>query len=117
MTTNSPTKSEQTGRSLKGLSHDTIFTLLSSYRRRVVLDLLLSHDRSLTLTDLRNEIIEQEQDREITDIPGEDVEEVHAVLHHIHIPKLAEAGVVTYDKERHIVEPTEEISQVESFLP
>ncbi|WP_425607776.1 DUF7344 domain-containing protein [Natrinema salsiterrestre] len=117
MTTNSPTESQQSGAELEDLSHDTVFTLLSDHRRRRVLELLLSHDRPLTITDLRNEVVEQEQNREITNIPREDVKEVHAALHHNHIPKLAEAGVVIYDQERSIVEPTGKISQVDPFLP
>lgn len=34
-----------------------------------------------SLTDLRNEIIEKEQDTEITEIPGEQVKQVHIRLH------------------------------------
>ncbi|WP_449289388.1 DUF7344 domain-containing protein [Natrinema versiforme] len=81
--------------------------MLSHQRRRAVLDLLLTHDQLLTVSDIRNEIIEKEQDTEITEIPSEQVKQVHISLHHVHIPKLAEEGVISYDPNRNLVEPTE----------
>ncbi|WP_449289238.1 DUF7344 domain-containing protein [Natrarchaeobius oligotrophus] len=76
---------------------DETLRLISHHRRRAILDLLLIHDRPLTLTDLRNEVVEKEQDTEITEIPSEQVKEAHISLHHVHIPKLEEEGVVNYD--------------------
>lgn len=116
VTTNSPTEEEGMGSSVEDMPLDTVFTLLSHHRRRAVLELLFTHDRALTLTDLRNEVVESEQGAEITEIPREEVKRVHASLHHVHIPKLAEAGVITYDQDRKIVEPTESISRLEPFL-
>ncbi|WP_083902808.1 DUF7344 domain-containing protein [Natrinema versiforme] len=116
MTTDSTNDGSEMDPRLDSLSLDTVYTLLSHNRRRAVLDLLLTHDRALTLTDLRNEVVEWEENAEITDIPGEKVKQVHADLHHVHIPKLTEAGVVIYDTDRNVVEPTEELSQIEPFL-
>lgn len=116
VTTESPNKGSEMSSRLDSLSLDTIFTLLSHDRRRAVLDLLLTHDRALTLSDLRNEVVEWEENAEITEIPGEKVKQVHADLHHVHIPKLVEAGVVIYDTDRNVVEPTEELGQMEPFL-
>lgn len=101
---------------IEDVSLDAIFDLLSHHRRRAILKLLLTHDRALTLTDLRNEILETDQEVEITEIDGEQVKRVHASLHHTHVPKLAEAGIVVYDRDRHVVEPTEKISRLEPFL-
>lgn len=116
MTTDSPNEGSEMASRVDSLSLDTVYTLLSHNRRRAVLDLLLTHDRALTLTDLRNEVVEWEENAEITEIPGEKVKQVHTELHHVHIPKLTEAGVVIYDTDRKIVEPTEELSQIEPFL-
>lgn len=117
MTTDSPTEKEGMGSSIEGMPLDTVHTLLSHHRRRAVLELLLTHDRALTLTDLRNELVESEQGAEITEISGEAVKRVHASLHHTHVPKLAEAGIVDYDQERKIVEPTETLRRLEPFYP
>lgn len=106
---------EEVSRSIERTSLDNIFDLLSHRRRRAVLDLLLTHDRPLSLTDLRNEVVEREQDTEITKIPEQRVRGVHVDLYHVHIPKLVEAGVVTYDQDRKLVEPTEKLSELEPF--
>ncbi|WP_226042439.1 hypothetical protein [Natrinema sp. DC36] len=98
------------------VSVDEILELLSHQRRRAVLDFLLTHDRPLTLTDLRNEVVEKEQGTEITEIPSKQVQQVHISLHHVHIPKLEEKEVINYDSSRNLVEPTEELSQLEPFL-
>jgi len=116
VTTNSPTKQDGLGTCSTGLSHDAAFTLLSHRRRRAVLYLLLAQDRALTLRDLRNEIIEREHSTEITALDDEQVKQTLLSLHHVHIPKLSEAGIITYDQDRMIVEPTEKLEEMESFL-
>lgn len=116
MTTNSSTEQDGPGAYSDGLSHDSVFTLLSHHRRRTVLNLLLVQDRALTLRDLRNEIVEREHDTKITELDDEEVKQTLVSLYHVHIPKLAEADIVTYDQDRKIVEPTEKLEQMESFL-
>ncbi|WP_425498617.1 DUF7344 domain-containing protein [Natrinema salinisoli] len=37
-------------------------------------------------------------------------------MHHVHIPKLEDKGVVNYDSNRNFVEPTEKLTQLESLL-
>ncbi|WP_312908275.1 DUF7344 domain-containing protein [Natronosalvus caseinilyticus] len=98
------------------VSVDEILELLSHQRRRAVLDFLLTHDRPLTLNDLRNEVVEEEQNTDITEIPSQQVKQTHISLHHVHIPKLEDKGVVNYDPNRNIVEPTEKLTQLEPFL-
>ena len=95
---------------------DEILELISNQRRRAVLELLLTHDQPLTINDLRNEVVEKEQDTEITEIPSEQVKEVHISLHHVHIPKLEERELISYDSNRNIVESTGKLNQLEPFL-
>ncbi|WP_449421061.1 DUF7344 domain-containing protein [Salinadaptatus halalkaliphilus] len=66
----------------------------------------------MTLRDLRNEIVEKEHRAEITEIDGKQANQILVSLHHVHIPKLAEADFVVYDQERKIVEPTEKLSRL-----
>ena len=101
---------------MEHLSFDTVFSLLSHRRRRVVLELLLTHDRGLTLRDLRNEIVEKEYGAEIIEANNDQVKQTLVSLYHIHIPVLAEAGLVIYDQDRMLVEPTEKIGLLEPLL-
>ena len=113
---NGEPQSEEITIPVEGTSVDGILELISHQRRRAILDLLLTHDRPLTITDLRNEVVEKEQGTVITKIPSEQVKQAHISLHHVHIPKLEEKGVVNYDSNRNIVEPTEKLSQLEPIL-
>lgn len=99
------------------LALDTIFDLLSHRYRRKVVDLLTTHDQGLTMNDIRNKVAEQEQDANITDISSEWVEQLHLMLHHVHLPKLADAGVVHYDHEQQLVEPTQKLDLLDQYLP
>ncbi|MFA9501151.1 hypothetical protein ACERIM_00035 [Natrinema sp. H-ect1] len=112
---NGESQSEEMPLPVEETSVDELLKLISHQRRRAILDLLFTHDRPLTITDLRNEVVEKEQDAEITEIPSERVKQVQISLHHVHIPKLEEKGVVNYDSNRKIVEPTEKLSQLEPF--
>lgn len=37
---------------------------------------------------------------------GDSVERIHVCLYHVHVPKLAAAGLVAYERERDVVEVT-----------
>jgi hypothetical protein len=91
------------------LALDTIFDLLSHRYRRKVIDLLTTYDRGLTTSDIRNLVAEQERDADITEIPSDWVEQLHLTLHHVHLPKLADAGVIHYDHKQQLVEPTQKL--------
>jgi len=69
-------------------------------RRRTVVSVLARtpHER-VTLTGLAVVVASVEQDEDLTRIDQSTLEEVQTTLHHIHLPKLAEAGFVEYDAE------------------
>ena len=81
-----------------------LFDVLSHRRRRYVLSLLRDH-RSLTIADLADCIAEIEQDCPITEIPADEVLYVYISLYHNHLPKLSDAGLIRYNREREIVGP------------
>lgn len=116
MTTNSPTEQEGADSHQESLSPDTVLSLLSHHHRRVVLNLLLTQDRALTLRDLRNEIVEKEHGTVITEVDGKQAKQTLVSLHHVHIPMLAETDLVVYDQERKVVEPTKKLNRLEPFL-
>lgn len=77
------------------LSLNAIFGLLVAEHRRNVLYALRRHAEPVSLGDLADEVAPDETTE--TDV-------VAAALHHVHLPKLAEADVVTYDAEAGTVE-------------
>ena len=79
------------------------FSLLSSRRRRFALRVLADHE-SITLADLADEVAIREYGGPITRISADDVLRTYLSLYHAHVPKLVDAGVVTYDQDEDTVE-------------
>jgi len=71
--------------------------LLGSERRQTVLERLVAADgRTHSLRSLSTAVAEIERDSEIGAIPAD---RVSISLHHAHLPKLDDAGVIDYDSE------------------
>ncbi|AHF99877.1 hypothetical protein HALLA_14845 [Halostagnicola larsenii XH-48] len=95
---------------------DTVLELCRVEHRRIVLAILLKDRRALTLNDLTKEIVRHNHRMSITDVPSETVSRIHLSVVHQHVPKLADAKVITYDRERQLVEPTDRLDGLESSL-
>lgn len=85
------------------IAHDTVFDLLSHAYRRALLDCLEQHGPSLAVADAAEEVATRNSSCSIEDVPAEDIERVYLSLYHSHVPKLADEGAVTYDRERGVV--------------
>lgn len=79
---------------------NTLFSILSSERRRYALYCLQQYRNPMTLADLADEVARLETGEEtVAAIPAEDVKTVYMMLYHTHIPKLADANIVDYDQD------------------
>jgi len=82
---------------------DAVFECLSEQRRReVIAELRVRGSASL---------------RELVDAvahTGDRPERVELELHHRHLPKLADAGLVEYDPQDRVVEPTDRTAAVDA---
>ena len=77
----------------------TLFELLANDRRRYVLHYLSQMIGAVSLDDLIEQVARWEDD------PTRDRRErILTDLHHTHLPKLTDAGVVRYDLEQETVE-------------
>lgn len=88
-------------------SLNAIFELLVAERRRYVLYALCRRDEPVSAADLADEVARDET---------AETDTVAATLHHVHLPKLAEAGVVTYDAEAETVELAALPRRLERYL-
>ena len=93
------------------LTPTTIFNLLANDRRRYALHYLSQTVGAVSLGDLAEQIALWE------DNPTYDhFERVVTGLHHMHLPKLADAGVVRYDVEQETVELREAADELTPYL-
>lgn len=84
-----------------------IFDILSNARRRTFLILLDSHKQAPAIADMAKDIAEQEHETPADELSDETIEHIHISLYHCHIPKLEDAGIITYDQDRNTVAFTE----------
>lgn len=98
-----------------GLPHDVVLDALQEPRRRFAFVYLQRQDRHVTLDELARETAAWETDALPSEIDEERQYWVRLSLHHVHLPKFADVGLVEYtDDERHAVEPTELLREVAS---
>lgn len=96
---------------------DVLFEALAHRRRRHVLACLREYVTPMALADLADEVAILEHDATRLDgVPPEDVTSIYECLYHVHVPKLAAAGLVQYDQDRDAVAPTAVTQQVTERL-
>lgn len=78
--------------------------LLADERRRRVLSALVDSSTPVRVESVARTVAAEEVDAEPDTVPAERVERVQVALHHCHLPKLADADLVDYDSEEHVVE-------------
>lgn len=77
--------------------------LLEVDRRRYALDALAEYEEPLDLEDLAAAVAEREDDLDEENPSA--LSAMATALHHIHLPKLSEAGVIEYDPRANRVIP------------
>ena len=93
---------------------DTVLEMCQDQHRRIVLAVLATEKRSLTVNDLVTTIVRHNHHASSSEIPEDELLRIRLALHHVHIPKLEDLSLVDYDQERQLVDPT---PQFESLQP
>ena len=84
------------------LKQDQRYRLLASARRRLVIDILAETTEPVGLEELAEGVVTRE---DVAPSSDDAKERVAISLHHVHLPKLSDAGVLDYDPEKHRIEP------------
>lgn len=95
---------------------DLLLDLCRDRHCRVVLGAFAAQQRTLTRADLAKTIVKHDCRVPLKQMSEEELKELHLLLHHIHLPKLKEAGLVEYDRKTRRVEPTKLLDQVSSHV-
>ncbi|WP_134670514.1 DUF7344 domain-containing protein [Halorussus marinus] len=89
------------------LTTDEVFELLSDADRRCALVVLRRADGAVSLGELASATVAIAEDRDPEGVADDERERTATALHHRHLPRLAEAGVVDYDPAESRVELTD----------
>lgn len=98
------------------LSEDTAFTLLSNPRRRFVISYLSHQGSPIGIHELAEQIAAWENETTVESLTREDRKKAYISLYQTHIPKLEDAGVVTYDEDERLVTLTGEANEVTRYM-
>jgi DNA-binding transcriptional ArsR family regulator len=82
------------------LSDDLVFTMLSNQRRRYVIHHLKQRGEQVTVRDLSRQVAAWENGVGVEELDYKQRKRVYTSLHQTHLPKLDDAGVVEYDRDR-----------------
>lgn len=83
------------GQSTAELTDGDWYELLSAQKRRTVLEILSNQSGPIAVVDLATQVAAAETDQPLMNVTRKETEEVQTTLRHVHLPKLAEAGLVT----------------------
>ena len=81
------------------LSTSDLYAVLTSERRRSTIAVLTDESTPVDLTTIAHGVAARETDDEPEAVPAERVERIRAVLYHVHLPKLADVGLIEYDPD------------------
>jgi hypothetical protein len=98
------------------IAPETVFDVLSNERRRYVIHHLKAEDERVTVRDLSEQVAAWENDIERARVTPKERKRVYTALHQTHLPKMDEAGVIDYDRDRGTLELTEAIEAFDIYL-
>lgn len=97
------------------LSKDVVFEILKNQRRRRVLQYLRDNAET-ELGTLAEAIAAAENETTVEELSADERKRVYIGLYQTHLPKMDDAGVVTYDQDRGTVSAGPEIEQLYPYL-
>lgn len=98
------------------VSTDDLCDVLSNARRRFVIDRLASHSKPLAVADVTRELTRWECETPSDQIPEEQVKSRYAALYHVHVPKMADVGILEYNRERNTIALADECAGITSVV-
>lgn len=98
------------------LTQDVVFDLLSNRRRRYILSRQYERAEPTSLMTFAAEIAAQENNIPVDDVSDEQQKRVYVSIYQTHVPKLADAGAISYDPDSKLIELAENAPELLEYL-
>lgn len=98
------------------LSRDALFSMLRNERRREVIHYLRDREEPVDLRELSEHIAAIENDCDEAEVTYKQRKRVQTALYQMHLPKLAEQGIISYDRRAGRVELADGASECLPYL-
>ena len=99
----------------RNISSDVAFDVLRNARRRYVL-YFLREESPRELGELAEQIAARENDITVEALSSKQRKSVYTALYQTHLPKLADVGIVEYDRDRGVVWLADAANQLDPYL-
>lgn len=97
-------------------SLDLLFEILKNSRRRFVIKYLQSRGSRTSIAELAEHIAAIENGISVEELSSSQRKRVYVGLYQCHLPKMEDAGVIMYDKDRGYIEATDSLSKFASTI-
>lgn len=95
-----------------GLTSSTLFDILRNDRRRATITLLAAHNDPMRVRDLSEALAEYE----CGDYDAAERKAAYTALYQTHLPKLDDATILEYNKDRGMITPGPELQSVADLI-
>jgi hypothetical protein len=97
-------------------TEDDLFDVLANRRRRYAVHALKREHGETDIGDVAEQVAAWEYDVDVEQVSYDERKRVYTALQQSHLPKMDDAGVVDFDKNRGTVEPTDALGDVEVYM-
>jgi hypothetical protein len=98
------------------VSEDELFEVLSNRRRRYAVHAIKQEGEAVELGEIAERVAAWEYDIPEQQVSYDERKRVYTALQQSHLPKMDDAGVVAYDKDRGIIEPKPALAEAEVYM-
>lgn len=98
------------------LTLDVIFELLKNRRRRDIFRYLMEVERTVTLSELAEQVAAWENDIEVQELNSDQRKRVYVALYQTHLPKMDKAGIIEYEQDRGNITLSENADLLSMYL-
>ncbi|MFC5135706.1 MULTISPECIES: DUF7344 domain-containing protein [Haloferacaceae] len=98
------------------ITDDELYEVLANQRRRFAVHLLKREEQRMEIGEMAEQIAAWENDVEPVEITGNERKRVYTALQQSHLPKMDRAGVVEFNKDRGVVEPTVALENIDLYM-
>lgn len=95
---------------------EEVFRALADRRRRDALLCLLEEDGALPLETLARETAARGRDQRPAAVPAAEIDRITVLMHHSHVPMLADVGLIKYDVDSNFVAPSPRLEGLEDVI-
>lgn len=99
------------------ITFDEIFEILSNNRRRQVIRYLGDTDEPIAIGTLAEQIAADETEKAVDELTSQERKRVYVGLYQVHLPKMDDMGVISFDTPRGMIEEGPNIDLVREYLP